>query len=111
MKSDKHIQKVLEKFDEKVFELKRLAPKGNSDSELVDFGYRCRKGGWIWTITDWRNIKSFIITAILAERERICEELAKKKRVMATSVSDSDLLVGYNSAISDAQEVVKGEHE
>jgi hypothetical protein len=105
-KTDKHITKVLREFDEKVFELKRLAPKGNSDSESVDFGYRCRKDGWIWTIPDWGNIKHFITTAILDERERICEEL-DKKWVYSEDVYDS----GFNKGIEYAQEVVKGNYE
>jgi hypothetical protein len=97
MKKDKHITKVLELFDREIEKYPDLKFSVN----------RLRMAGAF-------NVKSFITTAILEERERIARELEGKKRTLdeqAMDILKQERVFGenyYNKAISDAQEVVKG---
>ena len=88
-KQDKHIQKVLDLFDDKFYTMNKIHPP-------------------------FREIKSFITTAILDERKRICKELKGKAKTYLeieyvskegyTIIERNVDLVKFDTA----QEVVKG---
>lgn len=108
--------KARAEYNEKVNELRRLLPINTDEekevSEPVDFGYKCRVGDDIWTVTDFGVIGTFIDQkideAVKEERERFVHVLKKLAKKTKTGSTFQD---GRYSGIQDAIQQITGEGE
>jgi hypothetical protein len=105
-----------ERFDENCpkTDEKLLGCRGtNCESESYYFGYKYKKDGEIYEVTDWGNIKSFIQSeidaAILKERELLTQTLeGEKLTVPYYGVKDYPEV--FNKGIDIAIEIIREAH-
>lgn len=71
-------QTILEEFDEKVNELRRLVDiKDGEDSITVSFGHKTCRGIELFSVIDWKNIRNLFSKALDEQKEEVIKEMIK----------------------------------
>lgn len=106
-----HLQQVEEDFEKEVDTLQQLSnqllDKKEADSDIVRFGYKTIKDDEIYTITDWKNIKTFLSSSIRKVVESVVGEVVPEKEFIPDESTLYEWRRGYNQAIDDMKAKLK----
>lgn len=94
------INKILEEFDKNTPKTDGTLLDSKSFSDPYKFGYKFMQGGEIFTVTDYGNIKSFLISSLITVLQGQVEGLPEK--IIPVEIPHgSPYISGYNQALSE----------